>query len=63
MQAQGFDVWKYVLNGYTAPDSHPIDNDGKMISEYNSKAMNSILSGLIGSKFVKVMHCDSTKEI
>jgi hypothetical protein len=49
LQAQGFDVWKVVVNGYTAPDSPPTDNAGKNLSEYNSKAMNSILSGLTGS--------------
>jgi hypothetical protein len=38
-----------VVNGYTTPDSPPIDNVGKKLSEYNSKAINVILSGLIGS--------------
>jgi hypothetical protein len=32
-------------------------------NKYNSKAINSILSGLTSSEFVKVMHCDSAKEI
>jgi hypothetical protein len=41
----------------------PIDNVGKNPSEYNSKAINFILSGIIGSKFVNVMHCDSANEI
>jgi hypothetical protein len=45
------------------PASPPTDNVGKNLSEYNFKAINSILSGLIGSKFVKVMHCASPKEI
>jgi hypothetical protein len=41
----------------------PTYNDGKKLSEYNSKAINAILSGLIGLEFVKVMHSDFAKEI
>jgi hypothetical protein len=63
LQAQGFDVWQVVLNGYTTPDSPPTDNVGKNLSEYNAKAINSILSVLTGSKFVKVIHYYSAKEI
>jgi hypothetical protein len=63
LQAHGFDLWQVVVNGYTTPTSPPTNNVGKKLSEYNSKAINSILSGLIGSEFVKVMHCDSAKEI
>jgi hypothetical protein len=49
LQAQGVDVWKVVVNGYTTLDSPPICNVGKNLSEYNSKDINSILSGLTGS--------------
>ena len=49
LQAQKFDVFQVVVNGYTAQDSPTTDNFGKILSEYNSKAMNSILSGLTGS--------------
>jgi len=52
-----------LVNGYTATTSSPTNNAKKNINDYNSKGINAILSGLTGSKFVKVMHCDSTKEI
>ena len=41
----------------------PIDNAGRNIYEGNSKVMNAILSGLVESIFVKVMHCETAKEI
>jgi hypothetical protein len=63
LQAQGFDVWQAVVNGYKAPASPPIDKDEKKLCENNLKATNVILSGLVNSIYVKVMHCDSAKEI
>jgi hypothetical protein len=55
-QAQGFYVWKLVVYGYTTPATPPIDKYGKKNSEKNSRAMNSILSGLASSLYIKVMH-------
>ena len=63
LQAQGFDVWQAVVNGYNTPTSPPTDNNGRKLHEQNAKAMNGILSGLVESVFVKVMHCESAKEI
>ena len=63
LQTQGVDVWKVVLNEYSAPTAIPIDVVGKKIYESNSKAMYAILGGLVGSKFVKFMHCESAKEL
>ena len=63
LQAQGIDVWKVVVNGYNVPATLPIDNAGRKLHEYNSKAMNEILSGLVELVFVKVMHCESAKEV
>jgi hypothetical protein len=63
LQARGFDVWKAIVNGYKAPASPLIDKDEKKLCENNSKAMTIILSGLINSTYVKLVHCDSTKEI
>ena len=62
-QAQGIDVWQEVVNVYNVPTTLPIDNIGGKLHEGNSKEMNAILSGLIDSVFVKVMHCESAKEI
>jgi hypothetical protein len=63
LQSQGVDVWQAVLNEYKAPTTVPTDVAGKKLYESNSKAMYAILGGLAGSKFVKVMHCESAKEL
>ena len=63
MQSLGVDVWKAVLNRYNVPATPPVDNAGKKIYEDKSKAMNTILSGLAETVFVKVMHCETAKEI
>jgi hypothetical protein len=31
LQAQGFDVWKSVVDGYTTPTTPPTDRDGKKL--------------------------------
>ena len=61
LQAQGFDVWKSVVDGYTTPTTPPIDRNGKKLNEKNSKAKGTILSSLVDSEFVKVIHCHSAK--
>jgi hypothetical protein len=59
----GFDVWQAVVDGYTTPTTPPTDKDGKKLSENNSRAKNVILNGLVDTVYVKVMHCDSAKDI
>jgi hypothetical protein len=63
VQAQGFDVWKSVVDGYTTPATPPINRDGKKLDENNSRTKNVILNGIDESIFNKVMHCDSAKDI
>ena len=63
LQSQGVDVWKAIVNRYKVPPTPPIDHATKKLYEDNSKAMNEILSGLTEIVFVKVMHCESAKEI
>jgi hypothetical protein len=63
LQSQGVDVWKVVLNEYKAPTTIPIDATRKKLYESNSKAMYAILGGLACLEFVKVMHCESAKEL
>ena len=41
--ALGFDVWKYVVDGYTAPTTPPTYIAGKKICNDNSRAANVIL--------------------
>ena len=63
LQSQGVDVWNFVLNEYKPPASIPTDVTSNKIYECNSKAMYTILGGLASSELVKVMHCESTKEL
>ena len=58
----GANVWDVVETGYVNPVV--LDNkDDKLEFKFNTKAMNSILSGLAEGEFVKVMHLESTKEM
>lgn len=59
----GFNIWQLIVLGYVAQTTPPTYVDGKKLSENNAKSMNVILCDLSKSKFVKVMHCESTKEI
>jgi hypothetical protein len=59
--ALGFDIWKSIVDGYTAPTTPPTDAAGNKICNDNSRAVNAILGGLTSSICVKVMHCKSTK--
>ena len=63
LQTQGVDVWQALLNEYSTPTTIPTAVVGKKLYESNSKAMYAILGCLSGSKFVKVMHCESSKEL
>jgi hypothetical protein len=63
LHSQGVDVWQDVLNEYKALATIPTNVSQKKLYESNSKAMYAILGGLAGSKFAKVMHCESTKEL
>jgi hypothetical protein len=63
LMALGFDVWKFVENGYTTPATPPIDTTGKKICNAKSRTVDAILGGLTNPIFFKVMHCKSSKEI
>ena len=64
LQSQGLEVWMAVENWYTVPDTTPVaGTTERRLVECNAKVMYALLGGLIGSKFVKVMHCTLTKEI
>jgi hypothetical protein len=63
MQSWGFHFWKEVVEGYTTPATPLTDSNGKKLSENNSKDKNAIPSGMASSIYVKVMHCDSTKDL
>ena len=53
LQAQGVDVCKAIVNIYNVPATPPTDQASKKLYEDNSKEMNTILSGLAETTFVK----------
>jgi hypothetical protein len=63
IQAQGFQVWKSIVDGYTTPTVPPTNDKAVKIGENNSKDTNALLNGLSDTVFTKVAHCKSTKEI
>jgi len=63
IQAQGFQVWQSIVDGYIAPAVPPTSDKVVKLSENNSKAINALLNGLSDTIFTKVAHCKSFKEI
>jgi hypothetical protein len=63
IQAQGFQVWQSIVDGYTALAVPPTNDKAVKLGENNFKATNALLNGLIDTVFTKVAHCKSTKEI
>jgi hypothetical protein len=62
IMALGVDVCDVVETGYTKPIVLA-SKDDKIEFSFNAKVTNAILSGLVESKFVKVMHLESAKEM
>jgi hypothetical protein len=63
VQAQGFEVWKSIVDGYKEPTVLPTNENGKKLSLNNSKSTNELLNGLCDLVYTKVIHCSSAKEI
>jgi hypothetical protein len=63
IHAQGFQVWKSIVDGYTAPTVPPTNDKEIKLGENNSKATNALLNGLSDTIFTKVAHYKSVKEI
>jgi hypothetical protein len=62
LQAQGYDVWKSVVTGYTATKK-PKTATKKELKRNNKIAMDFILEGLPDSVKEKVGKCLSAKEL
>ena len=62
LMSLGAYVWDVVEIGY-AISVVLATKDDKLEFAFNVKAMNAILNGLVEFEFVKVMHCDSTKQM
>jgi hypothetical protein len=63
IQAQGFEIWQSIGDGYTTPTVPPTNDKVVKLGHNNSKATNSLLNGIGESIFIKVAHCKSTKDI
>jgi hypothetical protein len=63
IHAQGFQVWKSIVDGYTTPTVLPTNDKAVKLGENNSKAKNELLNGLNDMVFTKVAHCKYAKEI
>lgn len=61
LKSLGVEVWVVMLMGYEEPKKTSSDKDDKLEFTANAKAMNALLSGLSESKFIKLMHCKTTK--
>jgi hypothetical protein len=62
LMSLGADVWEVVETGYTKPTVF-LSKDEKLEFTFNAKSMNTILSGLAESEFVKVMNLQTAKEM
>jgi hypothetical protein len=63
IQAQGFEIWQSIVDGYKEPVVPPTSEKAMKLSQNNSKATNALLNGLGESVYTKVVHCKSAKEI
>jgi len=63
IHAQGFEIWKSVVDGYKEPTVPPTSEKTMKLSQNNSKATNALLNGLDESLYTKVVDCKSAKEI
>jgi hypothetical protein len=62
IMALGANVWDVVDIGYVKPVVL-VNKDDKLEFRFNTKAMNSILSGLTEAEVVKFMHLGTAKEM
>ena len=63
IQAQRFQFWQSIVDGYTTPAVPPTSDKAMKLGENNSQAINALLNGISDTVFTKVTHCKSAKEI
>ena len=63
IQAQGFQFWQSIVDGYTVPVVPPTNDKAVKLGQNNSKATNALLNGLNEIVFTKVARCKSAKDI
>jgi hypothetical protein len=63
IQAQGFEIWQLVVDGYKEPTIPPTNERAMKLGKTNSKETNAFLNGLCELVYTKVIHCKSAKGI
>ena len=63
IQAQGFEIWKSIVDGYREPAVPPTSERAIKLGQNNSKSTTALLNGLGESVYAKVMRCKYTKYI
>jgi hypothetical protein len=63
IHAHGFEIWKFVVDGYKEPTFLPTNERAIKLGQNNSKDTNAILNSLCELVYTKVIHCKSAKEI
>jgi hypothetical protein len=63
IQAEGFEIWQSIVDGYTTPLVLPTNDKAVKLGQNNSKSKSSLLNGLSEMIFTKDAHCKSAKEI
>ena len=63
IQAQGFQIWQSIVDGYKEPTVSPTCEREIKLGQNNSKSKIAFLNGLCESVYTKVIYCKSAKEI
>jgi hypothetical protein len=63
IQAQGFQVWQSIVDGYTTPTVPQTNDKAVKLGENISKSINALLNGLSDTVFTKVANCKFAKDI
>ena len=63
IQAQGFEIWQSIVDGYKELTIPPTNERAIKLRKNNSKTTNSLLNGLSDTIFTKVAHYKSAKDI
>jgi hypothetical protein len=63
IQAQGFEIWQSIVDGYTTPTVPPTNDKAVKLGQNNSKATNALLNGLRNKNFfIALTYLKSKKE-
>ena len=63
IHAQGFEIWKYVVDGYKEITVPSTNERAIKLGKNDSKATNALLNGVCESIYTKVIHCKFARDI